>query len=392
MSRGSLAELALVAGKLGVIGFGGPAAHVAMLRTEVVERRDWLSDGEFLELLGATSALPGPGSTQMVMAVGRRRCGWRGLLVAGACFIAPATAIVLGLAWLYVAYGREPAVGGVLYGIKPVVVAVIVVSLWGLVRSVARSGRVPLATAVAALGAFLAGVDPLVVLGAGAVVVSGWDNRTRLRPVQALVPLVPAAVLGRPAGAPGAPGGVVADPAHRAGALHVGLWPLVREFAKLGVIVFGSGYVLLAFLQRDLVHQLHWLGARQLLDAVAAGQVTPGPVFTTATFVGYLVAGVPGGLLATAAIFAPSFLMVAVLVPVLPRLRRSPWTAGVLDGVAAAALGLMAAVTVPLGRTAFVDPLTVVVAAGALVVLARWRPNTAWVVLAGGVVGALHSL
>ncbi|MGA2520932.1 MAG: chromate transporter, partial [Acidimicrobiales bacterium] len=175
-------------------------------------------------------------------------------------------------------------------------------------------------------------------------------------------------------------------------ATTVGLWPLVSEFAKLGVIVFGSGYVLLAFLQRDLVHQLHWLGARQLLDAVAAGQVTPGPVFTTATFVGYLVHGVSGALLATLAIFLPSFVMVAVLVPVLPRLRRSSWASGALDGAGAAAVGLMAGVAVPLGRAAVVDPLTAVMAVVGLAALARFRVNTAWLVLAGAVVGVLHSL
>jgi chromate transporter len=385
--RSRLLEVAAVSAKLGVLGFGGPAAHVALLRTEVVERRQWISDPEFVDLLGATSALPGPGSTQMVIAVGRRRAGWAGLLVAGTCFIAPATAIVLVLAWLYVSYGHLPAVGGVLYGVKPVVVAVIVMALCGLVAGAARTGAAPVVVAAGAAGGFLAGADPLVVLAVGAVALMVWRNAPRLGARGSVAGVVLPAV----ASSQGRGAGAVAARRTEAAA-HVGLWPLVREFAKLGVIVFGSGYVLLAFLQRDLVHQLHWIGARQLLDAVAAGQVTPGPVFTTATFVGYLVRGVPGALLATLAIFLPSFVMVAVLVPVLPRLRRSSWASGALDGAGAAAVGLMAGVAVPLGRAAVVDPLTAVMAVVGLAALARFRVNTAWLVLAGAVVGVLHSL
>ncbi len=391
--RRRLLEVATVSAKLGVLGFGGPAAHVALLRTEVVERRGWITDGEFVDLLGATSALPGPGSTQMVIAVGRRHAGWPGLVVAGTCFIAPATAIVLVLAWLYVSYGRVPAVGGLLYGVKPVVVAVIVVALWGLLAGAARTGPAPVVVAAGAAGAYLAGVDPLVVLGAGAGALMVWRNARRVAARGSAAGAALPALAATHHDVSGAGAGAGALAARRGAAVaHVGLWPLVREFAKLGVIVFGSGYVLLAFLQRDLVHQLHWIGARQLLDAVAAGQVTPGPVFTTATFVGYVVRGVPGALLATLAIFLPSFLMVAVLVPVLPRLRRSPWASGALDGVGAAAVGLMAGVAVPLGRAAVVDPLTAVMAVVGLAALARFRLNTAWVVVAGAAVGVLHSL
>ncbi|MGA2520072.1 MAG: chromate efflux transporter, partial [Acidimicrobiales bacterium] len=263
--RSRLLEVAAVSAKLGVLGFGGPAAHVALLRTEVVERRQWISDPEFVDLLGATSALPGPGSTQMVIAVGRRRAGWAGLLVAGTCFIAPATAIVLVLAWLYVSYGHLPAVGGVLYGVKPVVVAVIVMALCGLVAGAARTGAAPVVVAAGAAGGFLAGADPLVVLAVGAVALMVWRNAPRLGARGSVAGVVLPAV----ASSQGRGAGAVAARRTEAAA-HVGLWPLVREFAKLGVIVFGSGYVLLAFLQRDLVHQLHWIGARQLLDAVAA--------------------------------------------------------------------------------------------------------------------------
>ena len=380
-----LAEVARVSAKLGVIGFGGPAAHVAMLRVEVVQRRRWVTDAEFAELLGVTSALPGPGSTQMVIAIGRRHAGWLGLVVAGACFVTPAAALVLLLAWLYVRYGAVPAVAGALYGIKPVVAAVVAGAVWGLGRQVVTSGGVPGVVGVGAAAAFLGGIDPLVVLGAGAAAVAVWRNRSRLSFVK------------HAAGAVSPVGAVTALAHHGARApaghvAHVRLDRVVVEFAKLGVIVFGSGYVLLAFLQRDLVHQLHWLSGGRLLDAVAAGQVTPGPVFTAATFVGYLVAGVPGGLLATVAIFLPSFVMVAALGPVLTRARRSTWASGALDGVSASAVGLMAGVGVVLAGKAFVDPLTVVVGVVALGVMVLARVNTAWVVLAGAAIGALHSL
>ena len=238
--------------------------------------------------------------------------------------------------------------------------------------------------ALGAAGCFLAGLDPLLVIVVGAIAMTLWRNRGRLRLGGAGL-LVPAVSLANRRAA-------VPSPAGAARHAHVGLWSVVLEFAKLGVIVFGSGYVLLAFLQRDVVVRLHWLSAKQLLDAVAAGQVTPGPVFTTATFVGYLTDGLPGALLATLAIFLPSFFLVAVLVPLLPKVRRSPWLSGALEGVTATALGLMAGVAIRLTASALVDPLTWGTALVALVVLWRWRVNTAWVVLAGAAVGLVHTL
>jgi chromate transporter len=275
-------------------------------------------------------------------------------------------------------------VTGVLYGVKPVVVAVVAMAVWGLGRGVVRSGALPAAVGVGAAASFWAGVDPLAVLGAGAVV---WNHRPRRAPGGPGAWLAGLSSTGLAASVDRG-----AHVTHVTHITHVGLRSVVAEFLKLGVIVFGSGYVLVAFLQRDVVHQLHWLGGGRLLDAVAAGQVTPGPVFTTATFVGYLVAGVPGGLLATLAIFLPSFLMVAALGPVVARVRRSRWASGALDGISAAAVGLMAGVGVVLAGKAFVDPLTVVVAVAALAVMARFTVNTAWLVLAGAAVGALHSL
>jgi chromate transporter len=369
--------------KLGTIAFGGPAVHVAMLREETVRRRRWLPDGEFLDLFGAVSVLPGPSSTQLAIVLARRRAGWAGLVVGGVCFVLPAMAIVLVLAWAYVRYGSTPTGGGVLYGVGPVVIAVVAVAVWELAGSALARHRErgPLAVAgmaavgVAALAGYLASVNVLVILVAAGLVVALAANRRRLRP-GALVGVLPMGLL--------------------AGAVQVRRQPgpslvaVAAEFLKLGVVVFGSGYTLLAFLQRDLVTGLGWLSAREVLDAVVAGQVTPGPLFTTATFLGYLLGGLPAAVVATAAIFLPSFLLVAALEPLIGRVRRSRWAGAALDGVTVAALGLMAGVTVDLGRTAIVDPLTAGIAVAALLVLLRWRPNPLWPVLVGAAAGVAH--
>jgi chromate transporter len=366
-------EVALLMGKLGVIAFGGPAVHVAMLRDEVVERRGWLDDRDFLDLFGAVSVLPGPTSTQLAIVLSRRRAGWVGLVVGGSCFIAPAMLIVLGIAWAYTRYRATPTGGGVLNGVEPVVVAVVVVALWQLAR-VALTKRWYAVVGAGAIAAYFAGLNVLIPLVAGGIIVAVVANRHRPiggHGLTGVLPTLPAAVVGK---------------------TRPHLVAVLGEFAKLGVVVFGSGYVLLAFLRADLVGHLHWLTQRQVLDAVAAGQVTPGPVFTTATFVGYLVGGVPAALVATAGIFVPSFLMVAALEPFVGRIRRSPWLGSALDGITVAALGLMAAVTVDLGRTAVHDALTGILAVGALAVVIRWKPNAVWLVAAGATVGAVHAL
>jgi chromate transporter len=388
--RGRLGEVAVVMLKLGTIAFGGPAVHVAMLRDETVRRRRWLDDAEFLDLFGAVSILPGPSSTQLAIVLGRRRAGWAGLVLGGACFILPAMAIVLALAWAYVRFQSTPTGGGVLYGIGPVVIAVVAVAVWELAWSSLgrhRGRGWPAVAGLAAVGAgavagYLAGVSPLVILAAAGLVVTLVSNRRRLLPaasaVLAAAPLPPAGLV------------VAAAPARRAAA--PGLAAVAAEFLKLGAVVFGSGYVLLAFLQRDLTGPSGWLSTREVLDAVIAGQVTPGPVFTTATFIGYLLGGVPAAVVATVAIFLPSFVLVAALEPFIGRLRRSPWAASALDGVTIAALGLMLGVGIDLGRAAITDALTAAVAVVALLVVVRWHPNTLWLVLAGAAVGVAHAL
>lgn len=371
----SLRELAWLFGKLGFTAFGGPAAHVAMMEDEVVRRRGWLTRERFLDLLGATNLIPGPNSTEMAIHIGHARAGWAGLVVAGACFILPAVAIVSAIAWVYVRYGAMPEVTGAMYGIKPVIIAVVAQALWGLGRTAVKTPLLAV-VGIAAVAASLAGVNELAVLAAAGIVVSA-ARRMRRAPAAALLPWP---LLG--AGAATGAGGVAT------GAAAFGLWPLFVFFLKVGSVLFGSGYVLLAFLRGDLVEHLHWLSDSQLLDAVAVGQVTPGPLFTTATFIGYLLGGGPGAAVATVGIFLPAFVFVALSGPLVPRLRSSPTAGAVLDGVNVASLALMAVVALQLGRAAIIDVPTALLAGGAAVVLIRFRINSAWLVLAGAAIGA----
>jgi chromate transporter len=360
--RGRLWELIRLFGTLGIIGFGGPAAHVALMRREVVERRAWLTDVEMVDLVGVTSLIPGPNSTELAMLVGMRRAGRVGLVVAGLAFILPAAAIVLALAWTYVAYGTTPAGGAILYGIAPVIVAIVVGAVIAFARTALRSPlTIALGVAVALL--WLGGVSEIVLLAGAAAVVAVARVGIRWPAITFAVPLT--------AGT----------------ATAVDLLTLGGVFLKAGALLYGSGYVLITFLRGDLVERLGWLTDAQLIDAVAIGQVTPGPLFTTATFIGYLLAGVPGAMVATLAIFLPAFVIVALVGPWVARVRDRPMTAALLDGVNAAAVGLIAAVSIQLGATAIRDPLTAAigVVAGLLLVVAR--VPSVLLVLGGGLAG-----
>jgi len=365
--------------KLGCIAFGGPAAHIAMMEQEVVRRRGWLTRERFLDLLGAANLIPGPSSTEMAIYIGLVRAGWRGLIVAGTCFILPAMVIVLALAVAYVQYGALPQVVWLLYGVKPVIIAIIIQALWGL-GTKAVKGPLTGAVGVAVVGLSLLGVNVVLLLFAGGLLVMALSNLREARAGRA-----GAAALAPPILLTASP---VLTAATATGAIvPVSLWSLTIFFLKVGSILFGSGYVLLAFLRADLVQHWGWLTDRQLIDAIAVGQFTPGPVFTTATFIGYVIAGYPGAVLATIGIFLPSFLLVAASYPIIPRLRRSTWTAGFLDGVNVASLGLMAAVTWQLGRAALVDGVTVALGLLSTIALFRVRVNSAWLVLGGALVG-----
>lgn len=375
--RAALWELARLFFRLGLTAFGGPAAHVGMMEDEVVRRRRWMTREEFLDLYGATNLIPGPNSTELAIHIGHRRAGFAGLVVAGSCFIVPAALITLGFAWSYVRFGALPGAGGLLYGVKPVIIAVVLQALWGLGRAALRT---PLLLGVAAVcaGASLLGVHEIAILfGAGALVMAArrLDGGASWRGA-AVLPLGFNVGLGSVAGA-------------SASAAPFGLAPLFLLFVKVGSVLFGSGYVLLAFLRADLVERTRWLTEAQLLDAVAVGQVTPGPVFTTATFIGYLLGGTPGAAVATVGIFLPAFFFVALSSPFIPRLRSSATAAAFLDGVNAASLTLMALVAWQLGRAAVVDWLSAALAAASALCLIRFRVSSLWLVLGGAVVGVV---
>jgi len=367
---GELGELARLFLRLGTIAFGGPAAHIAMMEDEVVRRRQWLTHDDFLDMISACNLIPGPNSTEMAIHIGQRRAGFAGLAVAGICFIVPAALITMALAWVYVAFGRMPQVAGILYGVKPVIIAVVVQAIGRLARSVLRT-RLLIGLTVAATAAAFAGVDEMVVLfAAGAFVIIARRVRGEF-------------------------GGAFATSA--VGAVKVGVVAaapfsfaaLFLFFLKIGAILFGSGYVLLAFLQADLVDRMHWLTQSQLLDAVAIGQITPGPLSSTATFIGYVLGGTRGAVIATAGIFIPAFFFVSISGPLLPRLRRSPRAGAFLDGVNAGSFALMVTVTWQLGRAAIVDTTTLVLAAASSLLLLRFQLNSAWLILLGATVGGL---
>ena len=379
-----LRDLALLFLKLGTTAFGGPAAHIAMMEEEVVRRRGWLTREQFLDYLGATNLIPGPNSTEMAIHIGHARAGWPGLVVAGVSFIVPATLIVGAAAWGYVRYGALPQVAGLLYGVKPVVMAIVALALWGLGRTAVRTASLAV-LALAAVVAVAAGVHELIVLaGAGAVAGASRPGR-RGDGVAGPITVVGAACGATVPASAGAATAVVAA----APMLPAGLGPLFLVFAKAGAVLFGSGYVLIAFLRADLVERLGWLTEPQLLDAIAVGQLTPGPVSTTATFIGYVLGGGAGAVVATIGIFLPAFVFVALSGPLVPRLRRSPVAGAALDGVNAASLALMAVVSWQLGRAALVDPLTIGLGAASVIVLWRFRINSAWLIAAGGTLGWL---
>jgi chromate transporter len=387
--RGSLTELALFFLRLGTTAFGGPAAHIAMMEDELVRRRKWLSREKFLDLLGASNLIPGPSSSELAIHIGYLRAGWMGLVVGGICFIFPAAILVAGIAWAYVRFGHLPEVSALLYGVKPVVVAVILQALWGLGRTAVKSSLLAGAGVICLALSFL-GVNALLILAAtGGTVACAHaflgghkkhrsDGRGGILLLRRGVRLKLAKLLsiaGAGAAATTAPG------------LAPGMWALFLVFLKIGSVVFGSGYVLLAFLRTDLVVHRAWITDAQLVDAVAIGQVTPGPVFTTATFLGYLLRGPMGAVVATIGIFLPAFLLVAVSGPVVPYIRRSATAGAFLDGVNVASLALMAAVSYQLGRAAIVDWLTVGLAIASAILLLRFRINSAWLVLGGALVG-----
>ena len=381
--REALRELAVLFLRLGTLAMGGPAAHIAMMEDEVVRRRRWMTHERFLDMLGVCNLIPGPNSTEMAIHIGQLRAGFAGLVVAGACFILPAAAIVLAIAWMYVLYGTMPQAVGLLYGIKPVIIAVVLQALWGLGRTAIKSRILAVLAIVTLIASLLEVNDMIVLLGGGIVMLAirAVEDRAAARAALAAIPVA--------ARASGAKGAAVAAAAV---AVPFSLTTLFLFFLKVGAVLFGSGYVLLAFLRTDLVDRLRWLTEAQLLDAVAVGQITPGPVFTTATFIGYILGGFRGAVVATLGIFLPSFFFVSISGPLIPHLRRSPLAGAFLDGVNVGAWALMAAVTLFLARAAVIDVTTMLLAISSAFVLIRYRVNSAWLVLGGGLIGLATTL
>ncbi|MGO8875107.1 MAG: chromate transporter [Acidimicrobiales bacterium] len=357
MDTRRLREVGLCFLKLGTIAFGGPAAHLSLMRSELVNRRAWLDEQEFLDLVGGASLLPGPTSTEVAIMLAKRRAGWPGLVVGGLAFIVPAMAMVLALSWAYVRYGSTGPGARIVEAVLPAIIAIIADAIIGLARQ-ALNSWLKAAIAAAALAAYVLGGNPLLVLVGGLLVSVAAGEVAARRDRSALQ--------------------MAASPA---------LWAIFLEFLKLGAVVFGSGYVLFAYLRSDLVRSHHWLTLHQLLATAAIGQLTPGPVFTTATSIGYVVAGVPGAVLATVGIFLPSFLLVAAALPVIARVRKTGRGRAALDGLNAAALALITGVTVEVAHGALVNWWTAVEAVVAFVVLERFRLNSGWLILAGAVLG-----
>jgi chromate transporter len=367
---GSLAEIAKEFLRLGFVAYGGPAAHIAMMEERFVRRLAWVSRERFLDLLGAVNLLPGPSSTELAIYLGEVRGGLAGLVIAGACFILPAAVLVVALAWAYGRFGTVPQVAGLLFGIKPVVVALIAQAVWNLGRSALKSaGLAGLAVAVVTLA--IVGMPVLVLLiGAGVLWMLLQEGRRLAKPS---------------AGAVAGFSGVFAMGTGGA----VGIVPLCLYFLKIGAVLFGSGYVLLAVLRADLVVRLHWLTDAQLLDAIAVSQATPGPFFTVATFIGYLLGGWKGAGLATFGMFLPAFVYVAVTAGFLPKLRKSPLAGAFLDGVNASAVALMGFVGWQFARAALVNVPAIVLVVISAVLVFRYKVNSAWLVLGGALAGIL---
>ena len=370
-----LKEVAGLFLKLGTTAFGGPAAHIAMMHDEVVKRRKWVDEQRFLDLLGATNLIPGPNSTEMAIHLGYVRAGWMGLILGGVCFILPAMLIVLGLAWVYQRYGATPGASWLMYGIKPVVIAIIIQALWALGKKAIKNSLLAI-LAILVTVLYLFGANTVLLLFASGIIMMVIKNFRQLTKTPIHTNLFLLTGLAFPA----------------LTTVPFDLTTLFLVFLKVGAILFGSGYVLLAFLRSDLVVHLGWLTDQQLINAIAIGQITPGPVFTTATFIGYLLGGLPGALLATLGIFLPSFIYVAIIYRLVPYIRNSPWTGALLDGVNVASLGLMAGVTGQLAISTFIDPITIAIGIVSVFLLFRFKVNSTWLILAGALIGVIKGV
>jgi chromate transporter len=377
--------------KLGILGFGGPNAHIAMMEDEVVSRRQWLTRERFVDLLGATNLIPGPNSTQMAIHIGHVYGGWLGSIVAGVCFILPGVLITGALAWAYVAFGTIPQVAFLLYGIKPAVLGVIIDALWKLGKKAVKTRKLLSIAIAVSLSIWLGHLNEIIALFIGGLLGMVWlqfpDRGQKSDELGSI--LIAGITTGVAIKATAGTIGI-------AKTLPISLWQLGYSFLKIGGTLFGGGYVLLSLIQGELVGG-GWLTQQQLLDAVSIGQLTPGPILSTATFIGYIIAGVPGAIVSTIAIFLPSFILVAVTNPQIPHLRKSKWMSAFLDAVNASALALMGVVTVQLAIATLglyppfhLDFIAIAIAIISTVLAIKFKVNSIWLILAGAIIGAVH--
>ena len=382
---GTTGELAQLFVRLGFTAFGGPAAHIAMMEDEVVARRRWFTHEEFLDMLGVTNLIPGPNSTEMALHIGYRRGGLQGLVVAGASFILPAMLVTLAFAAVYTAYGTVPALGTIMGGIRAAIIAVILGAVSRLGKPLVKNPfQAALGTVVGVLSVLR--VDALALLLVAGAAGIAWKERGKIRRLAAAIAPLPAALCTlRGALPPGASS--LSSPPEGATLTGLGLF-----FLKIGSILYGGGYVLVAFLQQGLVEGRGWLTQSKLLDAIAVGQFTPGPILSTATFIGYTLFGIPGAIVSTGAIFLPSFVFVTAVGPFVPKLRKSEAMKGFLDGVNAGALGLMAGVCITLGIATLTGVTAICIFVVAAVVVFRWRVNAAWIVAGAAAAGWVAGL
>jgi chromate transporter len=388
MERGSLREVASFFLKLGFLAYGGAAGHVAMMRRELVDRRKWISEQDFLDLFGIMNLIPGPSSTETVIALGYWRAGWPALILAGVLFILPAMLMILALSWAYVRYGTLPAAQWILYGINPMVIAIIADALLSLGRTALKTVWLAL-MAAASLALYFRGVSIVAIIAVTAVLaaIAGYSKTRGQRKALGILPMAGGGARSTLTRVTLTKVTLTTVAAAAASAIPFSMTRLFLTFLKIGAVAYGSGYVLLAFLHADFVAHLHWLTEKQLLDAIAAGMVTPGPAFASATFVGYLTGGLQGALLATLGMFLPSFVFIAIVFPLIPKLKKAPGARVFLDAINAVTVGLMAAVSWQLARGAILDAFTAVEAIVGLLILRRFEINSAWLILGGLMAG-----
>jgi chromate transporter len=388
MSRGNLREVASFFLKLGLLAYGGAAGHIAMMRRELVDRRKWISEQDFLDLFGIMNLIPGPSSTETVIALGYWRAGWPALILAGVLFILPAMLMILALSWAYVRYGTLPAAQWILYGINPMVIAIIADALLSLGRTALKTVWLAL-MAVASLALYFRGVSIVAIIAVTAVLaaIAGYSKTKGQRKALGILPMAGGGARSTLTRVTLTKVTLTTVAAAAASAIPFSMTRLFLTFLKIGAVAYGSGYVLLAFLHADFVAHLHWLTEKQLLDAIAAGMVTPGPAFASATFVGYLTGGLQGALLATLGMFLPSFVFIAIVFPLIPKLKKAPGARVFLDAINAVTVGLMAAVSWQLARGAILDAFTAVEAIVGLLILRRFEINSAWLILGGLMAG-----